>query len=202
MMMGDMGPLLAGSAIFSLLLVVAANVVHRVSTRHPDGRHWLLRTLALLSPTSLLAGLAVGMVGPHLLGGHGPVSSTSTLWMTSMVLILIGALSAPVSWRVVLQQRLGRASGSLPFFHATRAQLCALFVLAATYMGAAHHASADLPPWLLEPGALQLAVRAVLQLVHIALLSAMLALPVMALRAVANLSIRRVRALLHRTSQG
>lgn len=200
-MMGDMGPFLAGSAIFSLLLVVAANGVRRVSARHPDGRHWLLRMLALLSPTSLLAGVAVGVGGPHLLGGQGPVSSTSTLWMTAIVLILIGAFSAPVSWRVVLQQRLGRASGSLPFFHATRAQLCALFVLAAVYMGAAHHASTDLPPWLLEPGALQVAVRAVLQVIHIALVSVLFTLPVMALRAVANRSVRRVRALLHRTSQ-
>jgi hypothetical protein len=202
MMMGDMGPLLAGSAIFSLLLVVTANVVRRVSANHPDGRHWLLGTLALLSPTSLLAGVAVGVVGPHLLSGNGPVSSTSAIWMTTMVLILIGALSAPVSWRVVLQQRLGRASGSLPFFYATRAQLWALFLLAVVYMSTIHLASTNLPDWLLEPGALPVAVRAVMQLVHVALLSAMLTLPAMALRTVANRSVRRVRALLHRTPQG
>jgi hypothetical protein len=202
MMMGDMGPLLAGSAIFSLLLVVTANVVRRVSANHPDGRHWLLGTLALLSPTSLLAGVAVGVVGPHLLSGNGPVSSTSAIWMTAMVLILIGALSAPVSWRVVLQQRLGRASGSLPFFYATRAQLWALFLLAVVYMSTIHLASTNLPEWLLEPGALPVAVRAVMQLVHVALLSAMLTLPAMALRTVANRSVRRVRALLHRTPQG
>lgn len=201
-MMGDMGPLLAGSAIFSLLLVVTANVVRRVSANHPDGRHWLLGTLALLSPTSLLAGVAVGVVGPHLLSGNGPVSSTSAIWMTTMVLILIGALSAPVSWRVVLQQRLGRASGSLPFFYATRAQLWALFLLAVVYMSTIHLASTNLPDWLLEPGALPVAVRAVMQLVHVALLSAMLTLPAMALRTVANRSVRRVRALLHRTPQG
>ncbi len=201
-MMGDMGPLLAGSAIFSLLLVVTANVVRRVSANHPDGRHWLLGTLALLSPTSLLAGVAVGVVGPHLLSGNGPVSSTSAIWMTAMVLILIGALSAPVSWRVVLQQRLGRASGSLPFFYATRAQLWALFLLAVVYMSTIHLASTNLPEWLLEPGALPVAVRAVMQLVHVALLSAMLTLPAMALRTVANRSVRRVRALLHRTPQG
>lgn len=201
-MMGDMGPLLAGSAIFSLLLVVTANVVRRVSANHPDGRHWLLGTLALLSPTSLLAGVAVGVVGPHLLSGNGPVSSTSEIWMTTMVLILIGALSAPVSWRVVLQQRLGRASGSLPFFYATRAQLWALFLLAVVYMSTIHLASTNLPDWLLEPGALPVAVRAVMQLVHVALLSAMLTLPAMALRTVANRSVRRVRALLHRTPQG
>ncbi len=201
-MMGDMGPLLAGSAIFSLLLVVTANVVRRVSANHPDGRHWLLGTLALLSPTSLLAGVAVGVVGPHLLRGSGPVSSTSAIWMTTMVLILIGALSAPVSWRVVLQQRLGRASGSLPFFYATRAQLWALFLLAVVYMSTIHLASTNLPDWLLEPGALPVAVRAVMQLVHVALLSAMLTLPAMALRTVANRSVRRVRALLHRTPQG
>ncbi|CRD47707.1 hypothetical protein [Stenotrophomonas indicatrix] len=202
MMMGDMGPLLAGSAIFSLLLVVTANVVRRVSANHPDGRHWLLGTLALLSPTSLLAGVAVGVVGPHLLSGNGPVSSTSAIWMTAMVLILIGALSAPVSWRVVLQQRLGRASGSLPFFYATRAQLWALFLLAVVYMSTIHLASTNLPEWLLEPGALPVAVRAVMQVVHVALLSAMLTLPAMALRTVANRSVRRVRALLHRTPQG
>ncbi|AVJ32666.1 hypothetical protein CLM74_07680 [Stenotrophomonas sp. MYb57] len=202
MMMGDMGPLLAGGAIFSLLLVVTANVVRRVSANHPDGRHWLLGTLALLSPTSLLAGVAVGVVGPHLLSGNGPVSSTSAIWMTAMVLILIGALSAPVSWRVVLQQRLGRASGSLPFFYATRAQLWALFLLAVVYMSTIHLASTNLPEWLLEPGALPVAVRAVMQLVHVALLSAMLTLPAMALRTVANRSVRRVRALLHRTPQG
>ncbi|WP_312400553.1 hypothetical protein [Stenotrophomonas indicatrix] len=202
MMMGDMGPLLAGSAIFSLLLVVTANVVRRVSANHPDGRHWLLGTLALLSPTSLLAGVAVGVVGPHLLSGNGPVSSTSAIWMTAMVLILIGALSAPVSWRVVLQQRLGRASGSLPFFYATRAQLWALFLLAVVYMSTIHLASTNLPEWLLEPGALPVAVRAVMQVVHVALLSAMLTLPAMALRTVANRSVRRVRALLHRPPQG
>lgn len=201
-MMGDMGPLLAGSAIFSLLLVVTANVVRRVSANPPDGRHWLLGTLALLSPTSLLAGVAVGVVGPHLLSGNGPVSSTSAIWMTAMVLILIGALSAPVSWRVVLQQRLGRASGSLPFFYATRAQLWALFLLAVVYISTIHLASTNLPDWLLEPGALPVAVRAVMQLVHLALLSAMLTLPAMALRTVANRSVRRVRALLHRTPQG
>ncbi len=201
-MMGDMGPLLAGSAIFSLLLVVTANVVRRVSANHPDGRHWLLGTLALLSPTSLLAGVAVGVVGPHLLSGNGPVSSTSAIWMTAMVLILIGALSAPVSWRVVLQQRLGRASGSLPFFYATRAQLWALFLLAVVYMSTIHLASTNLPEWLLEPGALPVAVRAVMQVVHVALLSAMLTLPAMALRTVANRSVRRVRALLHRPPQG
>lgn len=201
-MMGDMGPLLAGSAIFSLLLVVTANVVRRVSANHRDGRHWLLGTLALLSPTSLLAGVAVGVVGPHLLSGNGPVSSTSAIWMTAMVLILIGALSAPVSWRVVLQQRLGRASGSLPFFYATRAQLWALFLLAVVYISTIHLASTNLPDWLLEPGALPVAVRAVMQLVHVALLSAMLTLPAMALRTVANRSVRRVRALLHRTPQG
>ena len=201
MMMGDMGPLLAGSAIFSLLLVVTANVVRRVSANHPDGRHWLLGTLALLSPTSLLAGVAVGVVGPLLLSGNGPVSSTSAIWMTAMVLILIGALSAPVSWRVVVHQRLGRASGSLPFFYATRAQLWALFLLAVVYMSTIHLASTNLPDWLLEPGALPVAVRAVMQLVHVALLSAMLTLPAMALRTVANRSVRRVRALLHRTPQ-
>lgn len=200
-MMGDMGPLLAGSAIFSLLVVVTANVVRRVSANHPDGRHWLLGTLALLSPTSLLAGVAVGVVGPHLLSGNGPVSSTSAIWMTAMVLILIGALSAPVSWRVVLQQRLGRASGSQPFFYAKRAQLWALFLLAVVYMSTIHLASTNLPDWLLEPGALPVAVRAVMQLVHVSLLSAMLTLPAMALRTVANRSVRRVRALLHRTPQ-
>lgn len=201
-MMGDMGPLLAGSAVFSLLLVAAANVVRRVSANHPDGRHWLLGTLALLSPTSLLAGVAVGVVGPHLLSGNDPVSSTSAIWMTAMVLILIGALSAPVSWRVVVQQRLGRASGSLPFFYATRAQLWGLFLLSVVYMSTIHLASTNLPDWLLEPGALPVAVRAVMQLVHVALLSAMLTLPAMALRTVANRSVRRVRALLHRTPQG
>ncbi|UEX19557.1 hypothetical protein LMF57_06890 [Stenotrophomonas sp. SI-NJAU-1] len=202
-MMGNIGPLLAGtgSAIFALLLVVAANVVHRVSARHPDGRHWLLRTLALLAPVSLLAGVAVGMVGPHLLGGDGPVNSTPALWMTAMVLILIGALCAPVSWRVVLQQRLGRASGSLPFFHATRAQLRMLFLLAAVYMVAIRRVSTDLPDGLLEPAALQVAVGAVMQLVHMAMLSALLTLPVMALRAVARWPLRRMQARLGRTSQ-
>lgn len=201
-MMGDMGPMLAKTAIFALLLVVAANLLHRLSARHPDGRHWLLRTLAVLSPSSLLAALAVGVVGPHLLEAPGPVSTNGTLWMTSMVLILIGALSAPVCWRVVLQKRLGRDSSSLPFFHATRAQLWALFVLAAVYMSVIPRSAAGVPDWLLESGPLQLALRAVLQLVHVALLSAMLTLPVMALRAVALRSLGRMRCLLGRTSQG
>jgi hypothetical protein len=38
----------------------------RISARDPGGRHWLLRSLALLSPVCLLAGLAIGMFGPHL----------------------------------------------------------------------------------------------------------------------------------------
>lgn len=201
-MMGDMGPMLATTAIFALLLVVAANLMHRLSARHPDGRHWLLRTLALLSPASLLAALAVGVVGPHLLGGPGPVSSNGTLWMTSVVLVLIGAFSAPVCWRVVLQKRLGRASSSLPFFHASRAQLWALFVLAVVYMCFIPRYITDVPDWLLAPGPLQLALRAVLQLVHVALLAAMLTLPVMALRAVGRRSLERMRILLRRTSQG
>ncbi len=201
-MMGDMGPMLAKTAIFALLLVVAANLLHRLSARHPDGRHWLLRTLAVLSPSSLLAALAVGVVGPHLLEGPGPVSSNGTLWMTSMVLILIGAFTAPVCWRMVLQKRLGRDSSSLPFFHASRAQLWALFVLAAVYMSVIPRSVADVPDWLLESGPLQLALRAVLQLVHVALLSTMLTLPVMALRAVARRSLGRMRSLLGRTSQG
>ncbi|HDS1038769.1 TPA: hypothetical protein QDZ42_001784 [Stenotrophomonas maltophilia] len=201
-MMGDIGPMLATTAIFALLLVVAANLMHRLSARHPDGRHWLLRTLALLSPVSLLAALAVGVVGPHLLGGPGPVSSNGTLWMTSVVLVLIGAFSAPVCWRVVLQKRLGRASSSLPFFHASRAQLWALFVLAVVYMCVIPRSVTDVPDWQLAPGPLQLALRAVLQLVHVALLAAMLTLPVMALRAVAGRSLERMRTLLRRTSQG
>lgn len=201
-MMGDIGPMLATTAIFALLLVVAANLMHRLSARHPDGRHWLLRTLALLSPVSLLAALAVGVVGPHLLGGPGPVSSNGTLWMTSVVLVLIGAFSAPVCWRVVLQKRLGRASSSLPFFHASHAQLWALFVLAVVYMCVIPRSVTDVPDWLLAPGPLQLALRAVLQLVHVALLAAMLTLPVMALRAVGRRSLERMRTLLRRTSQG
>ncbi|WP_150456007.1 hypothetical protein [Stenotrophomonas cyclobalanopsidis] len=197
-----MGPMLATTAIFALLLVVAANLMHRLSARHPDGRHWLLRTLALLSPASLLAALAVGVAGPHLLGGPGPVSSNGTLWMTSVVLVLIGAFSAPVCWRVVLHKRLGRASSSLPFFHARRAQLWALFVLAVVYLCVIPRPVTDVPDWLLAPGALQLALRAVLQLVHVALLAAMLTLAVMALRAVARRSLERMRTLLRRTSQG
>ncbi|MBK0028127.1 hypothetical protein IAE57_18355 [Stenotrophomonas sp. S48] len=203
MMMGDMGPFLAGSAIFALLLVVAANVLRRVSARHPDGRHWLLRTLALLCPASLLAAVVLGNVGPHLLGGPGPASSTPTLWATSMVLVLIGAFSAPVCWRVVLQHRLGRASSSLSFFHATRTQLCALFVLAAVYVVAVKRIdAADMPAWLLQPGVLQIALSEMMQLVHLAMVAVMLTLPLMALRALARLTLRRAQTLLGRVPQG
>jgi len=202
-MMGDMGPMLAKTAIFALLLVVAANLLHRLSARHPDGRHWLLRTLAVLSPSSLLAALAVGVVGPHLLEGPGPVSSNGTLWMASMVLILIGAFSAPVCWRVVLQHRLGRASSSLSFFHATRTQLCALFVLAAVYVTAVKRIdAADVPAWLLQPGVLQIALSQMMQLVHLAMVAVMLTLPLMALRALARRTLRRAQTLLGRAPQG
>ena len=202
-MMGDMGPFLAGSAIFSLLLVVAANLLRRVSTRHPDGQHWLLRTLALLSPDSLLAAVVLGNVGPHLLGGPGPASSTATLWATSMVLVLIGAFSAPVCWRVLLQHRLGQPSSRLPFFRAPRTQLCALFVLAAAYLGAVNGIdTADVPAWLLQPGALQMALRGMMQVIHVVMVAVLLTLPVMALRAMARRSLRRAQALLGRAPPG
>jgi hypothetical protein len=42
------------------LLVLGAYTLRRISARDPGGRHWLPRSLALLSPVCLLAGLAMG----------------------------------------------------------------------------------------------------------------------------------------------
>ena len=73
------------------------------------------------------------MIGPHLTGRAEPVHLPG-LWETSMVLVLAGALTLPVLWRTLLQQRLGRPVNALPFFHASRNSLLVLFVLAVIYV--------------------------------------------------------------------
>lgn len=52
------------AGLFAGLLMLGAHTVRRLSAREPAGRHWLLGSLALLSPLCLLAGLATGMIGP------------------------------------------------------------------------------------------------------------------------------------------
>jgi hypothetical protein len=91
------------------------------------------------------------MIGPHLTGRAEPAHLPG-LWETSMVLILVGALTLPVLWRTLLQQRLGTPVNALPFFHASRTSLLVLFVLAVIYMKVARTAASELMPWLTSPG--------------------------------------------------
>lgn len=58
------GTLLIGGAGLALLSIFGARTVRRVSARDPSGQHWLLRTLALLSPACVIASLAVAVIGP------------------------------------------------------------------------------------------------------------------------------------------
>ncbi|MEM1487925.1 hypothetical protein SH041_07505 [Stenotrophomonas geniculata] len=186
------------AGLFAGLLMLGAHTVRRLSAREPAGRHWLLRSLALLSPLCLLAGLATGMIGPHLTGRAEPAHLPG-LWETSMVLILVGALTLPVLWRTLLQQRLGRPVNALPFFHASRTSLLVLFVLALIYLKASGKAADDLMPWLTGPGLWPAVVRAAGEAMQIAMTSVVLTLSFMVVRFLMMGFARRLVAPLRRS---
>ncbi|WP_294995066.1 hypothetical protein [uncultured Stenotrophomonas sp.] len=172
-----------GGSLIIILLVLGVHAVRRISATDPSGRHWLLRSLAVLSPICLLAGLALGVIGPRLNGGPEPAHIPG-LWNAALLLVLLGALMLPVLWRMMVHRWLGRPAAALPFFHASRTSLLVLFVLAAVYMKVARDVTPALMPWSMAPGLLAAAVRTAVQLVHIALLSVLLTLSMMAVRAV------------------
>ncbi len=180
------------------LLVLGAHTVRRISARDPGGRHWLPRRLALLSPVCLLAGLAIGMIGPHLTGRAEPAHLPG-LSETSMVLILVGALTLPVLWRTLLQQRLGRPANALPFFHASRTSLLVLFVLAVIYMKVARTAAAELMPWLTSPGLWPAVARIAGQSMQVAMLAVVLTLSLMVVRLAMTGFLRLLSGLFRRS---
>ncbi|WP_229301180.1 hypothetical protein [Stenotrophomonas maltophilia] len=187
-----------GAGLFAGLLVLGACTVRRISARDPSGRHWLLRSVALLSPVCLLAGLAIGMIGPHLSGRLEPAHLPG-LWETSMVLILVGALTLPVLWRTLLQQRLGRPANALPFFHASRTSLLVLFVLAVIYMKVARTAAAELMPWLTSPGLWPAMARIAGQSMQVAMLAVVLTLSLMVVRRAMTGFLRLLSGLFRRS---
>lgn len=187
-----------GATLFAMLLVLGAYAVRRISARDPSGRHWLLRSLALLSPVCLLAGLAIGMIGPHLTTRAEPAHLPG-LWETSMVLILVGALTLPVLWRTLLQQRLGRPANALPFFHASRTSLLVLFVLAVIYMKVARTAAAELMPWLTSPGLWPAMARIAGQSMQVAMLAVVLTLSLMVVRRAMTGFLRLLSGLFRRS---
>ncbi|WP_329891216.1 hypothetical protein [Stenotrophomonas sp. SMYL11] len=187
-----------GATLFAMLLVLGAYAVRRTSAREPSGRHWLLRSLALLSPVCLLAGLAIGMIGPHLTTRAEPAHLPG-LWETSMVLILVGALTLPVLWRTLLQQRLGRPANAHPFFHASRTSLLVLFVLAVIYMKVARTAAAELMPWLTSPGLWPAMARIAGQSMQVAMLAVVLTLSLMVVRRAMTGFLRLLSGLFRRS---
>ncbi|WP_439448761.1 hypothetical protein [Stenotrophomonas sp. ATs4] len=182
------------AGLFAILLVLGARAVRRVSARDPSGQHWLLRTLALLSPACVIASLAVGVIGPHLLQQRHGMSTTMGLVTSALLLMLIGALTAPVAWRVVVQQRLRRSAATLPFFHASTASLWLLYALCAMYMPLARAAEPALMPWLEQPGPLQLVAQGLLTVLHASMKAVLLTLPVMGLRALLTRGRRSSKA--------
>lgn len=188
------------AGLFAGLLVLGAYTVRRISARDPSGRHWLLRTLALLSPVCLLAGLAIGMIGPHLTGRAEPFHLPG-LWETSMVLILVGALTLPVLWRTLLQQRLGRPVNALPFFHASRTSLLVLFVLAVIYVKVARTAASEMLPWLTSPGLWPAVVRIAGQSMQITMLAVVLTLSLMVVRRARTGFLRLLSGLFRRSPE-
>ncbi len=173
------------AGLFASLLVLGAYAVRRISARDPSGRHWLLRSLALLSPVCLLAGLAIGMSGPRLTTKVEPAHLPG-LWETSMVLILVGALTLPMLWRTLLQQRLGRPVNALPFFHASRTSLLVLF-------------ASELMPWLTSPGLWPAVARIAGQSMHIAMLAVVLSLSLMVVRRAMTGFLRLLTGLFRRS---
>ncbi|WP_423177466.1 MULTISPECIES: hypothetical protein [unclassified Stenotrophomonas] len=188
------------AGLFAGLLVLGAYTVRRISARDPSGRHWLLRSLALLLPLCLLAGLATGMIGPHLTGRAEPVHLPG-LWETSMVLILAGALTLPVLWRTLLQQRLGRPVNALPFFHASRTSLLVLFVLAVIYVKVARTAASEMLPWLTSPGLWPAVVRIAGQSMQITMLAVVLTLSLMVVRRAMTGFLRLLSGLFRRSPE-
>lgn len=170
-----------GLGLFAVLLLLGTYAVRRIIARPPGGRHWLLRSLALLSPSCLLVGLAVGLIGPHLTDRPEPAHPPG-LWETSMMLILVGAATLPVLWRTVLQQRLGRPVNTLPFFHASRTSLLVLFALAVIYMKVARTTASELMPWLTSPALWPAMARIAGQSMQITMLAVVLTLSLMVVR--------------------
>ncbi|WP_286071504.1 hypothetical protein [Stenotrophomonas sp. 57] len=179
------------AGLFAILLVLGGHAVRRVSARDPSGQHWLLRTLALLSPACVIASLAVGVIGPQLLPQRHGISTTMGLVTSALLLMLIGALTAPVAWRVAVQQRLRRSAATLPFFHASTASLWLLYALCAMYMPLAKAAEPALMPWFEQSGVLQLAARGLVTVLHASMQAVLLTLPVMGLRALLTRGRRR-----------
>ncbi|KAF1016398.1 MAG: hypothetical protein GAK31_01896 [Stenotrophomonas maltophilia] len=184
-------PVLLSGGVFAVLLVAGARAVRRISANDPTGRHWLLRTLAVLSPLCLLASLGLAAFRPLL--SSRPATSTPGLAVAAVMLMDVGALISPLLWRMLLQRRLGRSPSTLPFFHASRTSLLVLYVLALIYMAASRTAAPVLQPWLDEPGLLQGLVRLAVALVHVAMLAALITFPVMALRAGLTALARRIK---------
>lgn len=187
-----------GATLFAMLLVLGAYTVRRVGARDPSGRHWLLRSLALLSPVCLLTGLAIGMIGPHLSGRLEPAHLPGLL-ETSMVLTLVGALTLPVLWRMIVHRRLGRSVNALPFFHASRTSLLVLFVLAVIYMKVARTAAAELMPWLTSPGLWPAVARIAGQAMQVAMLAVVLTLSLMVVRRAMTGFLRLLTGLFRRS---
>lgn len=183
---------LLGAAVFAAVLVVGAYAIGRASRIDPSGRHWLLRTLAVLSPLALLAAVALGLFGPHWPGNRHPDATTSALVGTALALMLFGALTSPVTWRLLMQRWSGWPASQMAFFQAPLAQLIVLFVLCAVYLSCVRSAKADLQQWLAQLGHWQPLVGFIGQVTHMALTSVLLTLPVMGLHAVV---IRVARAI-------
>lgn len=187
-----------GVGLFAVLLALGAYAVRRISARDPSGRHWLLRSLALLSPLCLLTGAVIGLIGPHLNGEREP-AHTPALWGASMILVLAGALTLPVLWRMLVHRHLGRPVNALPFFHASRTSLLVLFVLALIYLKASDKAADDLMPWLTGPGLWPAVVRAAGEAMQIAMTSVVLTLSFMVVRFLMMGFARRLVAPLRRS---
>jgi hypothetical protein len=191
-------PFMTGAVVFATLLVLGAYAVRQIGARDPSGTHWLLRSLAVLSPLCLLTGAAIGLIGPHLTGGREP-AHTPGLWGASMILVLVGALALPVLWRMLAHRHLGRSVNALPFFHASRTSLLVLFVLAVIYLKASGKAADGLMPWLTQPGLWPAVVRAAAQAMQIAMTSVVLTLSLMVIRALMIAFARRLTAPFRRT---
>jgi len=115
------------------------------------------------------------------------------------VLILVGALTLPVLWRTLLQQRLGRPANALPFFHASRTSLLVLFVLAVIYMKVARTAAAELMPWLTSPGLWPAVARIAGQSMQVAMLAVVLTLSLMVVRLAMTGFLRLLSGLFRRS---
>lgn len=191
---------MTGVFVFATLLVLGAYAVRRISARDPAGRHWLPRSLALLSPLCILTGAAIGLIGPHLNGEREPAHLPG-LWGASMILVLVGALPLPVLWRMLLHRHLGRPVSALPFFHASRSSLLVLFVLALIYLKASGNAMEELMPWLTHPGLWPAGVRAALHVMQIVMVSVVLALSLMVVRSLMVAFVRRLTAPFRRTPE-